>query len=197
VRRHVIPDLELLHPSWQLAGTGWAIEEALLLHAQKPRPLDTGRWARLVDDLGNSRFAERQKAQRELLEIGQITLPFLEGLDTHRLDAEQLSRITTLIEALSVGYEDTADRMATWLVADEQSWLALLRRDEEVKRRVAARQLEVVTGRPIEFDPSAAPNIRRAQIERLQARLARSEATVGTKVNARSDRSVPPPGIER
>ena len=184
VRRHVIPYLELLRPGWQLAATGWAIEESLLLHARTPRPLDTDRWARLVDDLASPKFSKRQKAQRELLEIGQIILPFLKGLDANRLDAEQLSRIHTLIDTLSVGYEDTTDRIATWLVADKQNWLSLLSRDEEVKRRVAARQLEVIMGRSIAFDPSADLTTRRAQIEKLRARFERSEAKARSKVGA-------------
>jgi hypothetical protein len=171
VRRHLIPDLELLRPGWQLAATGWAIEEALLLKAQKPRPLDIDRWARLVDDLASPKFSTRQKAQRELLEIGQVILPYLQGLDAVRLDAEQLSRVRTLIDTLSVGYEDTTDRIATWLVADQQNWLSLLNRDDEMKRRVAARQLERITGRSIQFDPSADPATRRGQIEKLRARL--------------------------
>lgn len=195
VRRHLIPYLELLRPSWQLAATAWAVEEALVRRAQNPRVLETDRWDRLVDELASPKFSRRQRAHRELLDVGQVTLPFLEGLDPDKLDAEQISRIRGLIETLSVDYEDTTDRIATWLVADRQNWLSLLSRDEEVKRRVAARQLELISGGPIDFDPSADKTTRQAQLEKLRARIKSSRKKAGeADENARS---VPPPGIER
>jgi hypothetical protein len=174
VRRHLIPYLELLRPSWQLATTGFAIEEALVQRAQNPQTLDTERWITLVDDLASSKFSERQRAERELSSIGQVILPFLESLDRGALDAEQASRITALVEALSVDYEDTADRIATWLVADRQVWLALMGRDEEARRQVAARQLATLVGHPIDFDPAADAATRQAQLGRLKDRYAKA-----------------------
>lgn len=196
LRRHLIPVLEILRPTWQLATTGWAIEEALLVQAQQPRQLNTQRWKRLVAQLGDPKFARRQTAQRELLNIGPVILPFLEGLDDGRLDAEQLSRIDTLIAKLSVGYEDTTDRMTTWLVADTNAWLALLSRDQEAKRRVAAHQLEVLLDRPLEFEPAATPEVRNAQIKKLRVQLARSTRAT-SEVGAKTAPSVPPPGVKR
>jgi hypothetical protein len=196
VGRHLTADLELLRPSWQLAATGWAIEEALVQRAQHPRPLDTKRWAGLVDRLASPEFAERQSAERELRRIGQVILPFLDALDRQNLDAEQASRIDALVDALSVNYEDNADRIATWLAADQQVWLSLLTRREAVKRRVAARQLKALVGHPIEFDPAAAPAIRKAQIERLKARY-RSAPQNALQTVDDSSGSVPPPGVER
>lgn len=196
VRKHLIPDLELLRPSWQLAATGWAVEEALLQRAQHPRALDTKRWARLVDELASPEFSKRQRAQRQLRRIGQVILPFLEGLDRENLDAEQASRVDTLIDTLSVNYEDNADRIATWLAADEQIWLSLLARPEAVKRRVAARQLETLAGHPIEFDPAADPATRRKQLERLHARY-RSARKEPPQPDGAGAGSVPPPGPER
>lgn len=196
VRRHLVPYLEWLRPSWQLAGTGWSIEEALFVQAQQPRQLDTDRWARLVDDLASARFAERQKAQRELLAVGQIILPYLEALDERRLDAEQLSRIRTLIERLSVGYEDTTDRIATWLVADPRVWLSLLDRGDEAKRRIAARQLALLVGREIDFDPTADSPTRAAQLAKLHKRL-RLAKSATAKISVKPIGSIPPPGVER
>ncbi|MEX0677290.1 MAG: hypothetical protein WD063_09455 [Pirellulales bacterium] len=202
VRRHLIPYLELLRPSWQLAATARAIEEALVERAQKPRPLDTDRWARLVDELASPKFSKRQSAQRELFAMGQIILPFLEGLDPGELDREQAARISALVAELSVDYEDTTDRIATWLVGDRQNWLSLLGRGEEVKRRVAAKQLEVITGRPIAFDPSADETTRQAQLEKLRARFTSSGDKAPRPAHGANDAnknasSVPPPGIER
>ncbi|MEX0978850.1 MAG: hypothetical protein WDZ48_08370 [Pirellulales bacterium] len=196
VRRHLIPYLELLRPAWQLAATGFAIEEALVQRAQNPQTLDTQRWIALVNDLASPKFAVRQHAERELLRIGQVILPFLESLDRRALDAEQASRVATLVDALSVDYEDTADRIATWLVADRQIWLALLARDDEVRRQVAARQLAVLVGHPIEFDPAADAATRQLQLERLRARYANSRETAAPGADETAP-SIPPPGVKR
>jgi hypothetical protein len=189
VRRHLIPYLELLRPSWQLAATGFAIEEALVQRAQNPQTLDTQRWITLVNDLASPKFAVRQRAERELLRIGQVILPFLESLDRSALDAEQAARVAALVDVLSVDYEDTADRIATWLVADRQIWLALLARDEESRRQVAQRQLAVLVGHPIEFDPAADAATRQSQLARLKARYGNSREEAAP--------SIPPPGVQR
>jgi hypothetical protein len=171
VRRHLIPLLEILHPAWQLAAMGDAVEAAMVQRGQNPRPFDGPRWARLVDALGSPKFAERQNAQRELVNAGQAVLPYLQKLDRDRLDAEQASRVRALIDALSVDYEDTTDRIATWLADDAQAWLSLLARDELAKRRVATEHLGALLGAPINFDPAADQDVRDAQIERLHARF--------------------------
>jgi hypothetical protein len=195
VRRHLIPDLELLRPNWQLAAAGWVIEEALIERAGHPRSLDTKRWAELIDELGSPEFARRQSAQRQLRQIGQVLLPYLERLDRTKLDAEQASRVDALVDALAVNYEDNADRIATWLAADERIWLALLSRPELAKRRVAVGQLEALTGQKIEFDPEADPATCAAQLEKLVARYGGAQQSpLGAPAEAGS---VPPPGVER
>jgi hypothetical protein len=171
VRRHLIPLLEILHPSWQLAAMGDAVEAAMVQRGQKPRPFDGPRWARLVETLGSPKFSERQNAQRELANAGQAVLPYLQKLDRDRLDAEQVSRVRALVDALSVDYEDSTDRIATWLADDAQAWLSLLARDDLARRRVAAEQLGALVGGPIDFDPAADQDVRNAQIERLHARF--------------------------
>jgi hypothetical protein len=196
VRRHLIPDLELLRASWQLAATGWAIEEALVERATHPRPLDTKLWARLVDELASPQFAKRQSAQRQLFQIGQVILPYLERLDRSRLDAEQASRVDMLVDALAVNYEDNADRIATWLAADERIWLSLLSRREAAKRRVAARQLEVLAGHPIEFDPDGAAETRQRQLDALKSLYARARPGSARR-DGENAPSIPPPGVER
>jgi hypothetical protein len=170
VRRHLIPALELLHPSWQLASTGAEIEDALARRAQHQQ-LDRQRWARLVDSLASPRFAEREDAERELYKAGQVVVPFLQNLDRNRLDAEQAHRIREIVNSLSVGYKDSVDHIATWLSGDAQVWLSLLSRGELVKRRVAAAQLGALVDGPIEFDPAASDAVRQSQVERLQIRL--------------------------
>jgi hypothetical protein len=87
------------------------------------------------------------------------------------LDAEQASRVRALVDSLAVSYEDSIDRIATWLAGDEQIWLSLMSRSELPRRRLAAKQLSVLVGAPVEFDPAADEAQRKTQIERLRARL--------------------------
>ncbi len=171
VRRHLVPLLELLHPSWQLASTGTEIEDALVQSAHQAQQPDRQRWSRLVDDLASPKFARRETAQRELYRAGQVVVPFLQSLDRGRLDAEQAYRVRALVEALSVDYEDKVERIVTWLAADEHVWLSLMERGESAKRRIAAERLAATLAAPIEFDPAAAAEVRQVQIERLRARL--------------------------
>jgi hypothetical protein len=175
IRRHLVPLLEILHPSWHLSSMGSAIEEALVERAQNPRPPDAERWLRWVDDLASPKFADRAGAERALQSAGQVILPFLQNLDRSRLDAEQASRVRAITESLAVGYEDSADRVATWLAGDEQIWLSLLTRGERV-RRAAARQLGLLVGEPIDYDPAADEAARKLQVDRLRARLQKPAA---------------------
>jgi hypothetical protein len=171
VRTEVIPYLELLRPSWQLAATAASVEDALIQQALHPQAIDTDRWGKLVEQLGSDRFSERQRSERELLHIGQLILPYLEDLDPQSLDAEQTARVAKLLKALSVDYEDATDRVVNWLSGDRQAWLSLLDRPEPIKRRVAAKQLAILAGGPIDFDPEADDQTRREQLAQLQQRF--------------------------
>jgi len=123
VRKRLVPLLELLRPSWQLAHTAGEVENALLTRPPIDRQQTVPRWSDLVDELASPAFATRQTAQRELLEAGQKVLPFLQSLDKSRLDAEQAYRVRWLVDALAVDYEDRVDRVAAALASDEQVWL--------------------------------------------------------------------------
>ncbi len=168
VSKRLVPVLEILHPSWQLATLGAALEESLFDHARNPQPLDTERWNQLVADLASPKFSDRATAERELRAAGQVILPFLQNLDRDRLDAEQASRIRAIVDSLAVSYEDSIERIATWLAGDDQIWLALLSRPDLPRRRLATKQLSMLVGSPIEFDPSADEEQRKTQIERLR-----------------------------
>jgi hypothetical protein len=176
VRRHLVPLLEVLHPSWQLASLGAAIEESLVQLAQGSRQFVVRRWTSLVDDLASPQFATRQSAQRALFDAGPVVVPFLQKLDRSRLDAEQASRIRALVETLSVDYEDTTDRVATWLGGDVRVWLSLLSRGESLKRRTAKQQLDLLVGSPVDFDPDAEEAVRKSQIDRLRTHLLKPSA---------------------
>jgi hypothetical protein len=176
VRRHLVPLLEILHPSWQLAAAGAAIEDALVQRAQRPRTPAAQRWGQLVVALASPKFSERENAQRELTQAGPVVVPFLQSLDRSRLDAEQIARIRATVEALSIDNVDTSDRAATWLAGDERVWLSLLDRGDPLKRRVAAEELGNLLGAPIDFDPAADEPTRAASLERLRARLEKPPA---------------------
>ena len=178
VRQRLAPLLELLRPSWHLAQLGSEIEDALIARPADDRQQNVPRWTELVEQLGSPRFAARQQAQRELLQAGQGVLPFLQGLDKDRLDAEQAYRVRTLIDALAVDYEDRVDRVAASLVSDEQVWLSLLSRDDPMKRRVAAERLTSLAGREIDFDPAAEPDVRKAQLQSLREQLSAPSSDV-------------------
>ncbi len=171
VRDELVPYLQLLRPAWQLATTGAAIEEALFRAAEAPGALDHRDWRQLVDELGDTSFSRRERAQRELYQQGQVILPYLEALARDTLDAEQAARVDELIDSLAVEYEDTTGRIAAWLVGDPHIWLSLIDRPQLAKRQVAARQLERLTGGPIEFNPAADAATRMLQADKLRERL--------------------------
>lgn len=170
IAREVIPLLELLHPSWQLAATGATTERALLELAAKPTPPKCHEWLRLVQDLSHERFVERASAERALRTSGQGVVPFLQSLGRDTLDAEQAARVRVLIDSLSAGYEDSAERIVPWLAGDPQAWLALLARDEVETRRLAVRQLALIWGESVAFDADAEQAIRDEQLARLWER---------------------------
>lgn len=192
----LIPYLEMLRPTWNLAAAGAALEEMLLQRARGSHTVDTARWTQLVAQLASANFAERESAQRELTRIGPVLSPFLESLRSAELDAEQAARVAKLTEVLAVDYEDTVDRVATWLAADPQVWLSLLSREELAKREAAATQLAALSGQTIEFNPAADEPTRRAQIVALRLRFGEQAATQGADAIPPAD-LVPPPGVER
>ena len=171
-RQRLFPLLELLRPDWRLAETAAAMEAELLQAASAGRLPDRRRWDPLVEQLADQRFSRREAADRELRSAGPVVLSYLRGLDFNRLDAEQQYRIRRIIRSLSrqTG-DDTAEKFAPQLLADPDVWLALLSRQEESTRRLAARQLGAILGQPVRFDPAADNATRKAQIERLRAQI--------------------------
>ena len=173
MRVHLVPLLELLHPSWQLSATAAEVEDALVRtrDAIVRNEPDRKRWSRLVDELGSPKFAEREGAQRELYKAGQAVVPYLQSLNRSRLDAEQVARIGAIMESLSIDYEDHVQRVAAWLANDERVWLSLMTRDDVARRRIAVEQLGRLLGHDVEFQPEAPLETRRQQIDRLRQRL--------------------------
>ncbi|MFH1919523.1 MAG: hypothetical protein ABIP48_06505 [Planctomycetota bacterium] len=170
--QHLVPLLQVLDEQWDLTTTAEQVEVDLLQAAGEGNLPDPRRWGALVEQLGDQRYARREAADRELRTLGRIVLTYLEQLDQSRLDAEQRYRVRRILIALSASMEnDTPPQIARWLAGDPVVWLAMLTRDDESTRRLAAERLEALLGKPVEFDPAADAPTRASQIEQLRARI--------------------------
>jgi hypothetical protein len=170
--RILIPLLDMFRPDWHLAETAHSIEVQMLRTAGEFREENLRAWDALVADLASDRFAERQRAERELRAAGATVIPYLQGLDRRRLDFEQRSRIQHIIDSADNDDEDRAEGMASRLMADRQVWLVLLDRPDETTRRTAAGALSYLSGEPISFDPAAPAPVRQRQLDSLRKRIA-------------------------
>jgi len=171
-RRHLAPLLELLGPAWKLCSVAELAEAELLRLAAVGGMPNRSRWAALVEQLADDRFAKREAADRQLRAAGPAVLSYLQGLDSGRLDAEQQFRIRRIIVSMSGQVtDDDARQIASRLVGDRAVWLSLLSRPQQSTRRLAARQLSALLGEPISFDPAAEPAVRNKQIEKLRSRI--------------------------
>jgi hypothetical protein len=70
---------------------------------------------------------------------------------------------------LSDDCEDTPERVATWMAAQELTWITLLAREELTQRQLALEQLKSLRGGPVEFDATAKPDVRAIQLSRLRS----------------------------
>ncbi len=169
---HLLPLLEMMRPDWKIAETAADIEDKLLHGASEEIAKRRARWAALVEQLGDQRFAKREAADRALRADGSAAIGYLRKLDFDRLDAEQRFRIRRILEAVGAeDRDDTAEEVAQRLAGDPAVWLALLARPEPESRKTAARQLTLLLGRPIDVDPAADPDSQKQQRERLRARI--------------------------
>lgn len=169
-RQYLAPLLEPLNPDCHLAQAARQIEAALLRAATSGLKPDRRRWAALVGQLGDDRFARREAADRELRSEGRLVTTYLERLDAGQLDAEQYYRVQRIVQALSTADgPDTPEGVAPWLAGDPAIWLAMLSRPKQSTRRLAAQQLEGLLGEPVAFDPTADATTRQRQLDQLRA----------------------------
>jgi hypothetical protein len=171
-KKQLVPLLEIFRPEWQLIQRAREAEEELLHMAACGQIPDRRRWAALVAQLSDDRFARREAADRDLRAAGPALLPFLQSLDFHNLDAEQQSRVRRIMGALTNTVEDdTAPQIAAWMIADPEIWLAMLTRPDEPTRRLAAAHLSKLLGHPIPFDPAADAPQRKKLVEQLRSQI--------------------------
>ena len=166
--RHLHPVLESLRPDWRLAELGQQVEQTLLSQAAANGLLDRDHLDRLILQLGDREFHRRQAAERQLRELGQRAASHLNRVDPGNLNAEQRFRLLRIQQSLQVRDGDTPLRVAAWLIDDPATWVSLLDRDEQSRRIVAARHLETLLGRPLDFDALAAVPQRAQQLARLK-----------------------------
>ena len=98
-------------------------------------------------------------------------IPYLQSLNTHRLDLEQSSRIRGIVDSQADAAEDTPEQEACRLMDDRTLWLVLAGRPQESTRRMAARQLAFLLGESIQFDPGAAESVRKTQLNALRKQI--------------------------
>jgi len=170
--QHLVPLLNVLNRQWDLGRTAADVEASLVRAAAEGDLPDPRRWAQLVEQLADERYSRREAADRELRSLGRVVYTYLEQLDASQLDAEQHYRVRRILISLSAGMDDdTPPQIAAWLAGDPTVWLSMLSREDESTRRLAGQRLEALLGKPIEFDPTAEPPVREAQIEQLRAEL--------------------------
>ena len=170
-RQHLNPILQSLRSDWMLEEQSQQVEQALLALARSQHTPDRAKLAALVEQLSDPDFSRRQGADRQLREMGQLAVSFLNRLDERTLNAEQRSRIRQIKQAFHIDDGDTPDRVAAWLSEDKSVWLSLLERKSEATRTTAAKQLGELLGQTLAFDPAANETNRQQQIRRLRADL--------------------------
>ena len=171
-REHLLPLLEILRPTWDIARQAQQVEAALCRVDPARASVDRAAWHDSVQALGSARFVERERAERRLLAVGPVIVPFLEQQEQGQLDAEQLFRMRRIAYNLSeLGDEDAPERVATSMAADPRVWYSLARREDAAVRRVSAMRLKRLLNAPFEFDPDEEPVARARQLARLREKF--------------------------
>jgi hypothetical protein len=174
-RKRFLPTLESLRPGWHVALAAESVEDELVKMAAVSRKSDRKQWGAWVRQMGDPLFRHRERADRNLREVGPAALGFLTRLNMNELDADQKSRVRAIIRFLSQQTsEDTPQRVAATLVEDPLIWLALLSRPEEATRRAAAQQLSVILDCPIDIDPKALPETQAKARETVRMHIEKS-----------------------
>ena len=187
---HLFPLLAGFFPCCQeLLLSADQVEGHLLSEAATNVIPSRERLAELIRQLGDDHFAKREAADRQLRGLGAWVSWPLRQLDFHQLDAEQQVRIQHIINAFfgpAAGFSGqeiyagqplnlTPGQVAVWLAGDPATWLAVLERPEESRRRTAARQLAALLGEPIAVDPAADPATQTRQREQLRAKIEKTD----------------------
>jgi hypothetical protein len=134
-----LPLLDLLNGDWQLQQQVHAVERQLLANAGEEAHVSQETVEHLVEKLGESSFAVRQAAYRELISQGPAVLPHLATLKGQGLDAEQRARLADVRDTFAYSSADTTERITACL---SEAWQALAHRHDPKIREVAERKLQ-------------------------------------------------------
>ncbi len=169
--QYLLPLLDMLRSDWRLAETAHMIEAQMVRTARAYQPETLRAAGALVADLASDQFNVRQGAERQLRAAGLAVIPYLETLDRGKLDFEQSTRISRIIDSRPDVDEDTPEVTGNCLMTDRQIWLAFADRPQLSVRRAAGQELAFLLNRPIRFEPDAAADIRQAQLTVLRTQL--------------------------
>jgi hypothetical protein len=166
-RQYLIPLLQVLRPDWQLLESAEQIE-ANLCRARASPAIPRDRIVQLVAQLDNPNFQSRQSADREIRSFGVLVLPYLAGLETSRLSCEQRTRVRRIRDDLAALTPDNSERVATWLLHDEQLWRQWLAHPDPSRREAAARGLAGMFPGDRSFDRATDETYGHPEIARLR-----------------------------
>jgi len=171
-RRQFLPMLESIRSGWRVGLTAQTVEDELVKMAAVSRRPDRKQWESWVNQLNAPLWAQRNRADQNLRDVGPALLGYLNRLNMSQLDTEQRSRLRRIIRFLSTQTsEDTPEHVASMLIEDPLVWLALLSRPEESTRQAAVQQLTVLLKVPIAVDPKAEPDSQAKAREELRTRI--------------------------
>jgi hypothetical protein len=172
-RTHLLPLLKVMQPSWRFEET-LAIATDELIREADANDFSMRRDARrLIAKLDSADFATREQTQQQLRQLGIGILPYLNRASDGALTREQQRRLELVRVELRGNEVDSPQRLARWLVEDEQIWLAMLAHDELPIRTFAANHLAKRFAKPIDYDPAGNSLDRSQQIARIRSRIER------------------------
>jgi hypothetical protein len=149
-----------------------ALELKLLQMVETGQTPDQDAWQAWLRELSDPRFAVREAADRRFRAAGTAVLPFIRGLDSAELDAEQRYRLRRIAyELQGEATSDTVDAVAESLLQDPRAWVEMLDRGEASDRSTAAAQLERLLRAEVDFDPDGDDAARNASVGRLRNRV--------------------------
>jgi hypothetical protein len=161
-----------LRPDWGLAKQAGEIRELLVKSNHRGWIERRAAWQRCVARLGDSDYQARQTADRALRAGGLAAAAFLESVDEAEFGPEQRRRVARIIADAARETDEPATVAGAWCF-DTEVWCLLLKDDDAQARVLAADHLAQLLGRPLVFDPSAAPPLRSAQARVIEETLIR------------------------
>jgi hypothetical protein len=158
---------------WDFSDAAERLESALYRVAQSGQVVSRNRLSELVNELGHRSFQNRQAADRQLRALGPAVLPYFASLTPSSLTSEQRHRMRQIRESMSNSAVDSPDRVAQWLVDDEQIWVTLMTHSDAEKRHLAALRLTEIHPEAANFDPYGDESYRKQQLAQLRLVLCR------------------------